>query len=268
MKSMSRIILTVVVLAALLGGPKTCAENENKKGMSAQESWDGEMVQYGTMHEAIGQMQSEGRVSIDEVVQIPHFYGVAAVEKLKGEATFFDSNATVTTVSAEGRLEAVERADLQATLLVGAYVPGWSEHPIEKDVHHSELDNVIQAKAAESGLDVTKPFIFTVDGEFSEVKFHVINGACPMHARLKRIEIPEESKPFEGEAQKISGRVVGIYAKDAVGKLTHPATSTHLHLIFKDEASHEMVTGHVERLGLIHGAILNLPLKAASNDSN
>jgi hypothetical protein len=80
-----------------------------------------------------------------------------------------------------------------------------------------------------------------------------------MHARMQQIELPKEKQPFEGEYRSIRGKVVGIYAEDAVGTLTHPATSTHVHLMFKDAASGEMVTGHVERMGLVKGASIKLP---------
>jgi hypothetical protein len=68
--------------------------------------------------------------------------------------------------------------------------------------------------------------VFTVEGDFSRVRLHVINGACPMHARLKKITLSKEQRPFEAELERVSGTLVGVYAKDAVGKLTHPATST------------------------------------------
>jgi hypothetical protein len=80
-----------------------------------------------------------------------------------------------------------------------------------------------------------------------------------MHARLRNIELPREQTPFEGRFKSIRGRMVGIYASDSVGKLTHPDTSTHVHLIFKDDASGEEATGHVEAAGLAKGAVLKLP---------
>jgi alpha-acetolactate decarboxylase len=211
------------------------------------------------MHEAIGQHQSQGRVLLSEVASQPHFFGVAALEELKGEITFFDSSPTITGVTAEGKLEAIDAQKLQATMLAGAYVPAWTEHGIEKDTPPADFDDLIRDAASKSGVDTSKPFVFTLEGEFSEVRLHVINGACPMHARLRKVEIPKESQPFEGEYAKLNGKIVGIYAEDAVGKLTHPATATHLHLIFKDEASGEMATGHVEQTGLVKGALLKLP---------
>ena len=226
----------------------------------AQESWDGTLVQYGTMHEAIGQQHYQGRVVLNTLIDQPHFFGVAALEKLKGEITVFDSDATITDVTAEGKLESIGERDVQATLLIGAYVPAWTEYKVKSDVPPAGFDDRIRDAAVKAGIDVSKPFVFTVEGKFSDVKMHVINGACPMHARMNNIELPPEQKPFEGEYRSISGRLVGVYASDAVGVLTHPGTSTHVHLIFEDEASGEKATGHVEHVGLAKGAILKLPI--------
>jgi alpha-acetolactate decarboxylase len=264
MPSLKRLILITLVATGLLFASQVYAGNVDMGESSlshAQDHWDGQLVQYGTMHEAIGQKQHEGRIALAEILERPHFYGVAALEGLKGEATFFDSDATITVVAENGRLEPINRKELQATLLAGAYVPVWSERTIEDATPPAELDNLIRDAALSSGFDVSKAFVFTLEGEFSEVKLHVINGACPMHARMKQIELPDESKPFEGRYNKINGKAIGIYANNAVGILTHPATSTHIHLIFKDETSGEMVTGHVEELGLLNGVKLQLPLK-------
>lgn len=227
----------------------------------AAESWDGTLVQYGTMHEAIGQQQHQGRVALHTLVERPHFFGVAALEELKGEITVFDSDAIVTGVAADGNLEPMGGEDLQATLLIGAYVPAWSEYRVESAVPAAGFDAMVRDAALRSGVDVSKPFVFTVEGEFSDVRMHVINGACPMHARMKKIEIPKEQTPFEGEYRTIRGRLVGVYASDAVGRLTHPATSTHVHLIFDDGTSGVKSTGHVEQAGLATGAVLKLPTR-------
>jgi len=234
----------------------------------AAESWDGTLVQYGTMHEAIGQQHYQGRVKVSALLDQPHFFGVAALEKLKGEITVFESDVTVTGVTAEGKLEPVRGEGLQATLLAGAYVPAWTEHKVESDIPPAGFDDLIRDTAAKSGVDVSKPFVFTLEGEFSDVRVHVINGACPIHARMKKIELSKEQRPFEGEYETIHGRLVGVYARDAVGDLTHPATSTHVHLIFEDSASGEKATGHVEQVGLTQGAVLRLPVTKRSQGAH
>lgn len=64
----------------------------------------------------------------------------------------------------------------------------------------------------------------------------------------------------------MSGTLVGVYAADSVGRLAHPATKTHTHLIYTDPATGERVTGQVERVGLAKGAALKLPAKANTRE--
>jgi len=248
----NNLLFGLLCLPAILGG-RTLAADEPKNR-------DGTIVQYGKMHEAIGQQQSQGRVALTKLVERPHFYGVAALESLKGEATFYDGKLTITGVDAQGALKPMNDAkEAQATLLIGAYVPAWTEHKITAGVGPDEFDQFVAEQAAMAGVKTSEPFLFVVEGEFSKLRTHVINGACPMHARLTKIELPPERRPFEAELDKVRGTLVGVFAKDAVGNLTHPATSTHTHVIYQDPASGETVTGHVERVGLLEGSVLRLP---------
>ncbi len=246
------LLFGLLCLPAIFGG-RTLAADEPKIR-------EGTLVQYGKMHEAIGQQQSQGRVALTKLIERPHFYGVAALESLQGEATFYDGKLTITGVDAKGGLKPVDdAAEIRATLLIGAYVPSWTEHKISKDVGPDEFDQFVAEQAAQAGVKTSQPFMFVVEGEFSKLRTHVINGACPMHARLMKIELPPERRPFEAELNKIRGTIVGVFAKDAVGNLTHPATSTHAHLVYQDPASGKTVTGHVERVGLLEGSMLRLP---------
>jgi len=226
------------------------------------EPWDGKIVQFGTMREAIGEQQSQGRVTLSDILKQPHFYGVGALEKLAGELTILDGVPTVTRVNAEGVPSPVDSAlgETRATLLVGAYVPQWTEHALATAVSPSDLDKAIAEIAANSGLDVSKPFVFAIDGVFSDARLHIINGACPMHARLNKIELSNDKKPFEANLPEVHGTILGIFAKDAVGKLTHPGTSTHMHLQFTEGKSGATITGHLEQIGLSAGSVLYLPL--------
>ncbi|MEX1027669.1 MAG: acetolactate decarboxylase [Candidatus Paceibacterota bacterium] len=167
----------------------------------------------------------------------------------------------MTRVDAKGQLAPSEKGttDESETLLVGAYVPSWTEQKVAKSVSPDEFDKYLADAGTKAGLNVSEPFVFTIEGEFSKLSFHVINGACPLHARLKKIDLPEGKRPFEAELEKVKGTIFGVFAKDAVGDITHPATSTHMHLVFKDDKSGKLVTGHVEQIGLLEGAVLRLP---------
>ncbi len=243
----------VMIAAGFLFGQVAQAEDA--------ETWDGKIVQYGKMHEAIGQRRDEGRVQLKELVGRPHFYGVAALEKLAGEVTIYDGKITTTVVNAEGQATAREDSvrNEKATMLVGAYVPRWTERKVSSKVSTDEFDRYVAESAKAAGVDASAPFVFTAEGEFTDLRLHVINGACPMHARLKKIELPIDNKPFELELDKVRGTLVGVYAEDAVGNITHPATATHMHLVFEDAKSKKRITGHVERIGLLEGTVLRLP---------
>ena len=98
-----------------------------------------------------------------------------------------------------------------------------------------------------------------VEGDFGDARIHVINGACPVHARIKNTTVSKDKQPYEASLASVAGRLVGVYAKDAVGDLTQPATSVHAHLVFRDEESGDLLTAHTEQIGLRAGAVLSFP---------
>ncbi|MCA9070133.1 MAG: acetolactate decarboxylase [Planctomycetaceae bacterium] len=218
------------------------------------------VVTFGEMHLAIGQKQHQGRVLLREVVERNHFYGVGALAGLNGEITIRDGKIVISSVSAgKPKLIDADMGKPQATLLVGAYVSEWSQHKVVKNIPGADFDEFVRETAARTGLDTTRPFVFRIDGEFQDVRLHIINGACPIHARIHKQELPVDRQPYEAEFARVRGTVIGIYAKDAVGKLTHPSTSAHAHLIFKDDVSGAELTGHLEQVGIRTDAVLNLP---------
>jgi hypothetical protein len=223
-----------------------------------------EFVRYGGMHETVGQKQHHSRVALAEIVERPHFYGIGALAGLQGEITIQDSVATVTSVAPDGRPQTRRGADMQATLLVGKSIEDWASRTLGDAVWHAQFDAAIAAAAAEVGLDVAIPFMFVIEGEFTDLRLHVINGACPVHARMKNLTLDHSQRPFELEAERLTGTLVGVYAADAVGKLTHPATSTHVHVVYVDHETEQRITGHLERVGLAAGAVLKLPKPRAS----
>jgi hypothetical protein len=82
---------------------------------------------------------------------------------------------------------------------------------------------------------------------------------------MKKLDIDEGNRPFVLQAETMNGALIGVHAADAVGKLTHPATSTHAHLVYVDEETGERVTGHIERIGLAKDAVLKLPDSGEQN---
>jgi hypothetical protein len=222
-----------------------------------------ELVQYGKMHEVIGMQEHEARVVLAELIEQPHFYAVGALAGLQGEISVIDSRATVTEVTDQAQAKSVnnDAAKRRATLLIGAYVDEWIEIDCEKDLTDRELDDWIRSEIQQNGGDVQQPIMFMLRGTFADVHLHVINGACPVHARVRQIEIPESKRPFDTTIPSVSGEVVGVFALDAAGKLTHPATSTHKHLVYAADANADALNGHVESLSVKLGTRLFLPIQ-------
>jgi hypothetical protein len=238
-----------IVLAALLLGGCGAAGGDRP----------GELLQVGEMRTAIGMGQDEGRVGLGEIAARPHFYGVGALEGLRGEITVLDSHPIATAVAENGSPLPLTGAEEEATLLVGRSIPRWRELALDEPVAPGGFDATVGALAAANGVDVTAPFVFVVEGEFTDLRLHVINGACPIHARNAGIELAEDERPFVREAERIAGTLVGVHAENSTGRLTHPGTSVHAHLVTTDAATGRRVTGHLERVGLARGAVLKLP---------
>lgn len=221
-----------------------------------------ELVQYGSMHETIGMQQHHARVKLSELVAVPHFYGVGALEKLEGEVTIIDSHPYVSSVTQARTPKSVyeKSSDTQATLLVGSIVREWTSIDFPKPLSGESMENWIQSQAERVGIDIASPFPFMIEGELSDLRFHIINGACPVHAKRHNKPIPPERSPFEIELESADGQVVGVFARNAAGKLTHPGTSVHAHIVYESKAG-ETVTGHLEHFVAKAGAKLKLPMK-------
>jgi hypothetical protein len=211
------------------------------------------------MHETLAKGKHQARVRLADLLAAEHFYGVGAIEGLRGEITILDSAAFATAAASEDGLDSLDASTQAATLLVGQSVPRWTDIALQDAVTPEGFDDVIRDSAVGRGLDPVQPFMFLVEGDLIDVRLHVIDGACPVHARMQKLETPPDRHPYELNATRLRGTVVGVYAPDAVGKLTHPDTSTHAHLIFTDPKTGKRVTGHLERAGISGGATVKVP---------
>lgn len=220
-------------------------------------AWAGEFVQYGTMHEAVGQKKSQGRVGLGDVTGKPHLYAVGAEENLRGEITIVDGQIMLTRAEHQDKPQAISSKldSAKATLLIGAYVEDWETQTNEELVSREQLENLIESAKEAKGQ--TEPVMFKVDGRFRDVRLHVIRGACPMHARLHKIELPESQKAYEADLSEVEGVVVGVFAKDRIGDLTHPATSVHAHLVYKGPEN-QTLTGHLENFQIAPRAQISI----------
>lgn len=214
------------------------------------------LIQYGKMRQVIGQKQTQGRVALADIEKLPHFYAVGAIEGLTGEVTVLDSVAVATQVISEEKISPAKDPKIQATMLIGRSVSKWHEYTVQTDIPAHRFDDFVAKVAKDNDIDLSSPTIFSVEGEFSDCCFHVINGACPVHAELHGKKMPRRERPYKVTRQKTSGTLVGIYARNAAGVMTHPGTTTHTHIVFSRPGAGEKLTGHVESTGIVAGSVL------------
>ncbi len=260
---MKHVAVWGIIVAAMVGcgNPQQASQEERLQDEhNGLKHWDGNLVQHGEMHVVIGQQQHEGRIQLKKAVERPDLFAVGALSELSGEFTIYDGKVYATQVEPTGEISAADSAgDLQAALLVGCHVPEWTEHKITDEIGHEDLEKYIERTATKCGIDTSRPFPFTISGELHGLEFHVIHGACPVHSKRNGVELSDDKVPYHSRHKRIEGTLVGVFAKNAAGNITHPGTSTHTHVIFQHGKTEEKVTGHVEKVGVAKGAVLHLP---------
>ena len=143
-------------------------------------------------------------------------------------------------------------------MLTVAHVDKWNVFKTDKALDQQGLEKFIAECARLDGLDVEKPFPFVLQGEVTDLQTHVINGACPMRPGAK---LTADEQPWRYQSDRpMQAKIVGFYAADAVGKLTHPGTSIHAHALFDYQGI--TTTAHVERVAV--GPVMTLMLPRQS----
>ncbi|HPF39780.1 MAG TPA: acetolactate decarboxylase [Phycisphaerae bacterium] len=219
-----------------------------------------DVAQYGQMHRVLsgGGENATGIVGVGEALEKPNAIGVGALAGLEGEITIRDGRAWIARPE-QGQLHVdgpMTASDDRAALMTVAYVDSWREIPIDRDLAGEDLEMFIRQCAASNGIDTSRPFPFMLDGRVSDLEIHVINGECPMRPGGR---LTADQAPWRWTADHApNAQVVGFFASDSVGRMTHPGTSIHAHAIVR--AKGREVTGHIERIAMARGSVLKLPL--------
>lgn len=221
----------------------------------ASSRWDGRIESWGKMRQVLHEGHTEARVALSDIIAKPHAFGVGAVEGLHGEIFIDDGRCWVGQVVADHSVQVRDDAEsLRATFLAVAYVPAWSESVVTDEIASSELEAYIRDAAHHAGIDTAHPFPFVIEGEFRNLSAHVINGYCPMNPNPDAGAT--ENPPVRLDGVTRSGKLIGIYAENSAGELTHHGSSIHVHVFTESSPS---TVAHVEGVALAPGAKLRLP---------
>ena len=208
---------------------------------------------WGGMREVLREGRTEGRVGLAEVLG-PHTVAVGVTAGLAAEITVFAGEAHLAEVvdlgSVQGQHQRAPSVGEQATLLVLAQVEEWSEHHLAAVPDLTSLETSVRAIAAANGIDVTRPFPFRVEGVASTLRLHVLNQSCP-------IAKPDGPQPWRFSGEEESAVLVGFYAEDSAGSLTHHGQKTHTHALIPGRN----ISGHLDAVALLSDARVYLPAR-------
>jgi acetolactate decarboxylase len=218
------------------------------------------VTQHGGMRDALRMGNTQARISFTEVHSKPDAIAVGALTNLDGEITIFNGKV-YTATTADGKTASTRIDDSQfdsATLLSLSYVARWNTLNLPEEL---PLEEAIERAASLAGIDTNEPFPFIIQGTTLAFHLHVINGFCPvanpnLETQYKPWRLTQSMKP---SASPEEVTVVGFYAKDQEGVMTHHGSNLHIHGIMKIDG--ELTSGHLNRIELNDGAVLYVPAK-------
>jgi hypothetical protein len=208
---------------------------------------------YGHFKRMNHMKNTDGVVDIDPATYPAGTYGVGAPAHGTGEITILDGDLWIDYgVDGLGNAAHAPQPDEQAVLLVTARVAAWRDVILPRDMTADEMHSFIVEQANQAGIDTTKAFPFLLEGPFSNLDWHILNGlrAGGGHGNGGLFH---KIKEHRGQTE---GTVVGFYSAALQGVFTHPGESWHLHVVFDDEGK----TGHVDAISPGKGTILSLPV--------
>jgi len=221
----------------------------------ASRSWNGKVQMWGTLRGVLHDGDTAGKVRLLDATK-PHSVGIGAPEGLAGEIVVLDGETWVAQADARGRAETHHPApsDATATFLAMASVPRWVDLHTDGRLSLDGIEHSVRAAAEKNGLDTKAPFPFVVEGRFSTVKLHILNGRCPF-AQPKATDYAAH-EPVRVQADSARGVLVGFYYDGKPGLLTHAGKKLHVHAVLQDERH---TVGHVEAVSVEAGAVIRVP---------
>jgi hypothetical protein len=217
----------------------------------------GRIERYGGMREVLREGKAQRRIALLDAVARPHAYGVGALEDLGGEITIADGEVWIGRVQAgELRVSGPHPASGDgAALLILANVDHWTQSTVPVAAADEELESALERVARRHGVDTNRPFPFEIEGRLTALSMHAVNGACPMSDNPR----PDgHGAPWRFTLDApVHGRIVGFFARDSAGEITHHGTLIHAHALLDVDGTR--LTGHVERLAIAPGAVVRVP---------
>jgi acetolactate decarboxylase len=185
-----------------------------------------------------------------DTVDRRHLYGLGPAAGLKGEIMILDGQAFVTSAMA-GRVQTREESDLDAAMLVYAYVQHWSKYTLPDSIpDYATLQELVRKTAARHGISADSAFPFMLTAPSAEARYHVIDWREGVEHTMDNhkqfaLRFGQDAGPIEA---------LGFYSNHHQGVFTHHTAAIHVHM--RDSSG---VVGHLDGVRLPKGATIYLP---------
>lgn len=206
-------------------------------------------VQWGGSLRAVHGGDTTGKVNLEQFKDAKNLFAVGPVAELGGEITVINGVVNISRVRHDAIVNDKDMST-QASFLVWSDVKEWGS-PIDLSApvaSLSDIDKLIEALATKNGLDTGKPFPFVIEGNFANLKYHVLVPKKSAHGG----QHTDNAKNVELKNTNL--KIVGFYSKNHEGVFTHKGSLTHLHAVEANGNS-----GHVDDLVITESVKVSFP---------
>lgn len=222
--------------------------------------------QFGNFKRMMHTGDTTAQVALSELDQSGGRWGVGALAGLKGEIVQVDGKLLVSLGSdPSGKVRSPEANDA-AVLWASDKVLRWKQVSVPEDMSQAQFEKFVSDQAAANKLDVKRPFVFRVTGNYSHLIWHVLtgeksqtgHGAHGSHGGHGGGHANKQSGMVIFRNPTATGQLVAVYSGENLeGVVSHPGERFHVHYV--DNA--QTVSGHVDQYNIQRGATLWLPVR-------
>lgn len=214
----------------------------------APASWP--IGRWGSLHEALHEGKAKNSIELGDANR-PSSVGLGIGEGLTAEIVVVDGETWVGRSEGEQgyALEFGTTSGRRVAFLALAEVERWREIEVERDVSAHDFEAWLERIGREHALGDEWPFV--IRGRLEQLETHILRGACP------RAD-PSAPAPARPPWKSANGRLVGFFARDSAGVLTHSGERTHTHVVLDRPT---LFVGHVDSVAVRAGSTLRLPVR-------
>jgi len=213
---------------------------------------------YGALKNFMHHGDVSAKFDLRELEGREHYYGIGALENLKGEIMIINGEPYISKQNGE-QVKVNKSFKYKAALFVGTSVKEWDNEGIPTRIKSEEdLQDFIEEQASKRGIDTEEAFPFMVTGMFKQISWHVINWK---DGDLEHTHEKHVTSGAHGTKKDATGRILGFYSPKHHRIFTHHSTNMHMHI----KMDEPQIAAHVDDIELDGKGLLFLPKDFISN---